>query len=193
MKSPNFRNSSLNPLSQQLADGACFAAGTLVHTINGLVPIEEIKVGDLVLTWPEDMPIPDRDHAPFRLEEEYIYKPVTKIYVNEDQMISHVTVLGYGNPGDDEVLRVTPNHPIWSKRSGWVQAGVLKFGHTLLRAAFSDTLVRRAKHDVERVTVYNIEVKDCHTYFVGKMGIWVHNCGEVLVPIPRKMGSGSNK
>ena len=32
----------------------CFAAGTLVHTINGLVPIEQIKVGDLVLSKPED-------------------------------------------------------------------------------------------------------------------------------------------
>ena len=26
--------------------GACFAAGTLVHTKEGLVPIEQIKVGD---------------------------------------------------------------------------------------------------------------------------------------------------
>ena len=25
--------------------------------------------------------------------------------------------------------------------------------------------------------VYNIEVEDTHTYFVGAAGIWVHNCG----------------
>lgn len=29
---------------------ACFAGGTLVHTKAGLVPIEKIQVGDLVLS-----------------------------------------------------------------------------------------------------------------------------------------------
>jgi len=34
--------------------GACFAKGTLVHTKEGLVPIEQIKVGDWVLSKPEN-------------------------------------------------------------------------------------------------------------------------------------------
>lgn len=33
--------------------GGCFIAGTLVHTDKGLVPIEQIKVGDMVLSQPE--------------------------------------------------------------------------------------------------------------------------------------------
>lgn len=33
--------------------GGCFIAGTPVHTDKGLVPIEQIKVGDLVLSQPE--------------------------------------------------------------------------------------------------------------------------------------------
>ena len=33
---------------------SCFVAGTLVHTDKGLVPIEQLKVGDLVLSMPED-------------------------------------------------------------------------------------------------------------------------------------------
>ena len=32
----------------------CFAKGTLVHTKEGLVPIEKLKVGDWVLSKPED-------------------------------------------------------------------------------------------------------------------------------------------
>lgn len=151
-----------------------FAAGTLVHTKEGVRPIEELQVGDLVLTWPEDKPIPVRPCHPFRLEDEYIYKPVTQTFVHEDQLISHVLLRGTGHD-DDETLRVTPNHPIWTKQRGWVQASVLKFGLTLEQANFSNNLMRRAKHDVERVTVYNIEVEECHTYFVGEIGIWAHN------------------
>ena len=36
------------------ATPACFAKGTLVHTKEGLVPIEKLKVGDWVLSKPED-------------------------------------------------------------------------------------------------------------------------------------------
>jgi hypothetical protein len=32
----------------------CFAKGTPVHTLDGLTPIDEIRVGDLVLSAPED-------------------------------------------------------------------------------------------------------------------------------------------
>lgn len=157
----------------------CFAADTLVHTKEGLRPIEKLQEGDLVLTWPEDKPIPVHPCHPFRLEEEYIYKPVTKTFVHEDQNISHVVIRGDGKTkNDDEILRVTPNHSVWSKRHGWVQVSTLKFGHTLKQADFSDNLIRGATHDVERVTVYNIEVEDCHTYFVGEKGIWVHNKGK---------------
>ena len=34
--------------------GACFVAGTLVHTKEGLVPIEQLKIGDWVLSKPEN-------------------------------------------------------------------------------------------------------------------------------------------
>lgn len=154
----------------------------MVHTREGLKAIEDIQVGDLVLTYPEDKPIPMRDRAPYRLEDEYIYKPVTKTFVHEDQMISQITVLKPSN-GIEETLRVTPNHPIWSKRHGWVPASELKFGCTLINEDFSNATIRRAKHEVERVHVYNFEVAKCHTYFVGQLGIWVHNKGEVVAPI----------
>ena len=156
----------------------CFAAGTLVHAKDGLRPIEELKVGDLVLTWPEDKPIPKRA----RLPDEYIYRPVTKTFVHEDTMIFHVPLLGTG-VGKDEILRVTPNHPVFSEESGWLPISALKPSYSLIWAGFSNASIRRMKHDVERVTVYNIEVEDCHTYFVGKMGLWVHNKGEKVTEI----------
>lgn len=149
-----------------------FAAGTLVHTQEGLRPIETLEVGDLVLTWPEDRPIPVRECAPFRLAEEYVFAPVIKTSAHEGQAISHVPLIGMGS--DDAALCVTPNHHIWSKNRGWVAASEMKFGHCLVNGNFSNTMAGRARHDVERVTVFNIQVEDSHTYFVGALGLWVH-------------------
>ncbi len=50
----------------------CFIAGTLVHTKTGLVPIEEIKVGDWVLSPPE-------------MKGDLAYKRVANTFVFEDQ------------------------------------------------------------------------------------------------------------
>jgi hypothetical protein len=37
-------------------DGDGFVAGTLVHTDKGLVPIDKLKIGDMVLSRPENNP-----------------------------------------------------------------------------------------------------------------------------------------
>lgn len=52
----------------------CFAAGTLVNAVSGLVPIEEIKVGDLVLSQPEQ-------------GGERSYKRVTKTFTHDFQQV----------------------------------------------------------------------------------------------------------
>jgi hypothetical protein len=57
--------------NQQLAG---LIAGTVVHTKNGLLPIEEIKVGDQVLS-------PGKDGG------KLAYRPVTKILTREDAVI----------------------------------------------------------------------------------------------------------
>ncbi|MCG2575353.1 Hint domain-containing protein, partial [Acinetobacter sp. ME22] len=53
----------------------CFVAGTLVTTDKGKVPIQDIKVGDLVLSKPEDgIGEPE-------------FKPVLKTFVHEQKPI----------------------------------------------------------------------------------------------------------
>lgn len=51
---------------------ACFLAGTLIHTEQGLVPIEQIKVGDRVLSKDESG------------EGELVYKPVVRTVKTEN-------------------------------------------------------------------------------------------------------------
>jgi hypothetical protein len=49
-----------------------FCAGTLIHTDQGLVPIQDIKVGDLVLSKPESD------------EGEICYQPVVSTFQHDE-------------------------------------------------------------------------------------------------------------
>jgi hypothetical protein len=59
---------------------ACFVAGTLVHTREGLKPIEEIKVGDYVLSKPESG------------EGELCYQPVTQTFEHDDKEVFYLAL-----------------------------------------------------------------------------------------------------
>ncbi|MFZ6745459.1 polymorphic toxin-type HINT domain-containing protein [Undibacterium sp. JH2W] len=152
-------------------DKACFVAGTLVHTKEGLKPIEDICVGDWVLSYPENEDTPSH----IRMEQEYFYKQVTKTFIYDDKPIVHIT---YVQPGGEKVaspLRVTPDHPFYVSKVGWVPCGELRFGSTLEAANFGNLLVTKVKQTGESARVYNIEVDEYHTYYVEKLGVWVHN------------------
>jgi hypothetical protein len=81
--------------------GACFAAGTLVHTKDGLKPIEQIQVGDWVLSQPEE-------------KGEQAYKRVVNTFSFEDKQVIRITygLLRDGKYYSDDLI-VTPNHPFW--------------------------------------------------------------------------------
>ena len=97
--------------------GACFAAGTLVHTQYGLKPIEDIKVGDMVLSKHESG------------EGERAYKRVTKTFVHEDREVILLS-FSVGQHADGRRITksfvVTPEHPIWIKGKGWKRADKVK-------------------------------------------------------------------
>jgi hypothetical protein len=242
------------------ARDTCFAAGTLVHTKEGLKPIETIKVGDWVLSRPEDN------------SGENAYKRVIRTTCHENQAVWRVNVSCYIHK--DNIKRdtfiVTPNHPFyvdgpyltddpwrydpveelgwrrvdslvendglllmdgnracrgWSYRGlapvwktdqegiGWIykwnrklpdsdgwkidlrggkideekfisyecptDLGDHENGHVIsvggLMEGYDPEAVEKWAY---RCAVYNLEVEDFHTYFVGEMGVWVHNCPE---------------
>jgi hypothetical protein len=224
----------------------CFVAGTLVHTKEGLKPIEQIKVGDWVLSRPEN---PDDG-------TETGYKRVTKTFRFEDKEV----VRFWWAPNAEaewaqtESVYVTPNHPVWLNPNGWVAMGRLHLpgklkpetihrgddeglskelvladgsfgamldvidlyrtgrpeiafteeedgwvGHLLDFSSMPPVVVQaNLEYDYkswgdpvnetrERYTstVYNFEVEDWHTYFVGKTGLWVHNtnCMDVTLEV----------
>ena len=152
---------------------SCFVAGTLVMAVVGMVAIETIKSGDKVIsTDPETM-----ETSP---------KTVLETYIREVTTLVHLTVNG-------EEIVTTVDHPFYVKNQGFIKAGELIVGDELLDVNGNVLLVEN--FDVELtekpVTVYNFQVEDFHTYYVGENNILVHNAGkEYKIP---KSGTGKEK
>jgi hypothetical protein len=236
-----------------------FVAGTLIHTDKGLVPIEQIKVGDMVLSKPEIG------------EGELAYKPVVNTFEFEDKEVWFVKTnnsscydeeniysgeIKYHN----EFIIGTPDHPFWRigkldrsrgssnaqiklyPKAYWSRLNELTIDTIVLLAngtmsvvesiqpvsvmanpeygfiqgykqyqwwtedsgsyidfsehtpilhnqkynALFNEEVRFYPNDGEwdfptkKRKVYNFEVADYHTYFVGEGGIWVHHANGYL-------------
>ncbi|OTG97680.1 hypothetical protein B9T30_14065 [Acinetobacter sp. ANC 4973] len=135
----------IEELKLETKHNACFVAGTLVHTDKGLVPIEQIKVGDMVLSRPEygDKNTPTQ------------YKRVTRTFKSpEKQRVIAVVIpslIGWDIIDKDYIdghwvqakqirelpryaenyIYCTENHPFWTQEKGWlpaVELAVYKFG-----------------------------------------------------------------
>ena len=136
---------------------ACFIAGTMVLTATGLVAIEKLSAGDVVIsTNPDTL--------------ETAGKTVLETYVRKVDKLVHLTING-------EEIVTTDNHPFYVQGRGFINAGNLLVGDKLISVNGEDLFVE--KHRIEELhepaTVYNFQVEDYHTYFVGDCAVWVHN------------------
>ncbi|MCP3999024.1 MAG: hypothetical protein GY722_28770, partial [bacterium] len=141
----------------------CFVAGTLITTATGLRPIEEIEVGDLV--W-----------ARSEATGEQALRRVVQLFVTPDQPVLKLEIEAPN--GTSEVLGTTREHPFWVEELGWVPASRLRPGDRLVSNTGGWLRVRQVRGSPRRETVYNFEVSEDHTYFVGETGVWVHNLCE---------------
>ncbi|MFC4075642.1 DNRLRE domain-containing protein [Salinithrix halophila] len=148
-------------LGMKALPGMCFVAGTKVITDDGEKPIEEIKVGDKVLS---------KDEKTGKKS----YKKVTRLYRR------HVDTL-YEVHAGGEKIKTTAEHPFWVQDKGWVKAKDLQKGDRLQAADGRQVRVDRVvQRKTKPIKVYNFEVEDYHTYFVSDAQVWVHNkCGKL--------------
>lgn len=141
--------------------GGCFAAGTLIKTINNYKPIEQIKAGDWVLSYNE-----------YTRHNEYSQVIQTMIHIVYD----HVYVLYAGN----DKLVVTGIHRFYINRNNiikWIAASDLQVGDRVL---FADGIwhhIEKIETQLKFIPVYNFEVSNNHNYYVGKNSILAHNKG----------------
>ena len=140
----------------------CFAAGTMVHTDHGDVPIERIRVGDMVL-------------SRSRTTGEQEYKRVTALTAQHRDKLIELRV-----EGEPEPLRPAVDHPLWvlrapSQQPAWIVADSMRAGDLVLDLKGEWHKVVSVKPLEGLQTVYNFEVDDNHDYFVGTTGFLVHN------------------
>ena len=149
--------SSAKNLTATESQSWCFVAGTLVATETGYKAIEEIEVGDTVLAENPET-------------GEVAYKTVLETYQNETTELVHVYVNG-------ETISATPSHPFYVNQFGWTRAADLRAGDVLVLSNGEYVVVEFIQHEIleEPVKVYNFEVEDFHTYFVGEVSVLVHN------------------
>lgn len=156
---------------------ACFTAGTRVLTEEGYKNIEDIQPGDYVYSTDE-------------ATGESGYKEVLEVFRKETEVITHV----YYEDAEGEIkeIETTLNHLFWNEGE-WKAAGTLRAGDLLTLSDGSTVTVTGVTYEDRHTTVYNMEVADYHTYYVGEDSVWVHNtpgCG--TVPGNSTNGSGRN-
>ncbi|AOX99689.1 RHS repeat-associated core domain-containing protein [Jeongeupia sp. USM3] len=136
-----------------------------------LKPISELKVGDEVLAqsdWKEKGKLAKRDQ---RLS----YEKISDIFVSKKaQLLIHLMLDG------GEELTATEGHP-FKTPEGWRDAVLLKKGGKLLLKSDEDSDAERTvtideiRTEQQTLPVFNLEVANAHTFFVGGDGVLVHN------------------
>jgi Pretoxin HINT domain len=132
---------------------SCFGAGTLVWTLEGTRPIEQLRAGDEVLS---------RDTATGLLS----FKPVVTAYHNPPNATYRIDLGG-------ESIVATGIHRFWKAGVGWVMARDLKVGDRL-RTPGGVIDVTSVKPDPVQ-PVFNLKLADGNSFLVGASGVLAHD------------------
>ena len=139
----------------------CLAGDSMIETDRGLMPIKDVKKGDMVLSYNEET------------KQTEFKKCLNSIMTSPEREVLEIEYNG-------KKLVCTPDHRILTKR-GYVEAQDLKENDELICKGTFYTKQEKlvlCKNPV-KIPVYDIEVEDNHNFFAND--ICVHNC-EILLP-----------
>ncbi|MEQ8789756.1 MAG: polymorphic toxin-type HINT domain-containing protein [Pirellulaceae bacterium] len=132
----------------------CLAPGTQIMTAAGLMAVEEIRVGDLVLA----------QHVE---TGEMTYKPVIRTTLRPKTKL--VTI-----HAGDFTIQASGGHPFWVAGEGWVKARDLASGMEL-HCASGTARVTAVELGGDEIETHNLIIADFNTYFVGKQHVLSHD------------------
>jgi Fe-S cluster biosynthesis and repair protein YggX len=139
-----------------------FIAGTLVKTLDGFTPIEQLKAQDRVISYC------------FKNKR---YKRATVLSRYKWRVDKYLQVIVNGQD-----LNVTHNHRFYLLlKNRWVKAEELKRGDILLSTSGIPIAVKEIKQINQPTQVYSLQIKHHHNFLVAHQGIVVHN---IAIAIP---------
>ena len=158
---PKIKNMPARNLSSGKSGGGCFAAGTLITLQNYYKNIEDIQVGDIVLSYNEKTK-KNVFNKVFQRMVHIVKEKIYSLFIKDEEL----TVTGIHR------FLITRNN-----RQEWIQASELQEGDLVLLA--DGTLQEISDINIEEkpLTVYNFEVSNTHNYYVGENQILAHNKG----------------
>jgi hypothetical protein len=155
------------PMNITPAHSSCFAAGTSVHTIDGPRPIENLQVGDRVL-------------SQSTTSGALSFQPVMVIHHNQPSATLKLRLGG-------ETIVATGIHRFWQAGKGWTMARDLKRGDLIRTVGGSARIESVEPGNVQ--LVFNLDVAETRNFFVGKQGCLVYDFSivqPVLAPFDRQ-------
>ncbi len=146
---------------------AGFVAGTLVKTIDGFIPIEELAVGDEVFTFDEQV-------------DDFLLRTITDIVSHKVTQLIHINAQGYASNAD---IITDSKQPFYAPlQKNWCTAQDLKPGMLLQSCYEHEIVVSHVREIVQEATVYDLVIDEYHTFCVTGDGIVVHNL-VIVMPI----------
>jgi len=136
--------------------GNSFAAGTVVHTPSGKVSIDEVRVGDELISVAPDTSVRTTEI-------------VQAVWTSEKDTVNAALATG-------EMITATANHLFWNETDqAW--SYLRSFDDTDRFWAVDDgnVTLRWIEHTGRTEPVFNLTVSGPHTYLVGETGVLAHN------------------
>ena len=132
----------------------CLAAGTVVWTDLGSMAVEDVRVGDLVLS--QDIET-----------GELSYKAVVRTTVRPNTKLVRIRT-------EHEQIDASGGHVFWISGEGWVKSRELASGMEL-HTVNGSSRISMVESLESLAETFNLEVADYKTYFVGKSLILSHD------------------
>ena len=159
----------LSPAARARGGGGCLAAGTLVATPAGPVPVERLQIGDTVIS---------RDAAGRPVQAAVC--AITAVQPEEF----------FALQAGGRTLRVTAEHPVQTAPGTWTRADHLAI-NTPLGTANGPVALVRVMRQPATAPAYNLVVSPGGTFFAD--GFLVHNKGCFLPDTPVTLADGSTR
>ncbi len=136
-----------------------FVGGTLIHTEFGLIPINEISIGDRVWSYNEET------------GKKSLQEVIHLVSGDGTKELVDIELLS------GEVVTTTGNHPFYlPELATWTNASDLNDTSVLSGYNGSILIIDSLSSYSKKTTVYNLSVANDHNYYVGSTGVLAHNC-----------------